>query len=274
MVRETPTDDAPDDEEVESDASRPGVGVDSETEADDVVEFGTSADAGPPAEPAGNKPWIVATVVTGLVQATFAFSLQGERKLTDIPFIALGSAYLATSAYALHRLKTRREISLIRPRSGDVSIGAVVAVLLYGLVYATHVVFTAKGPRAGWVFSVYMLLGDPFSDRHHFVALGLALIGVLEELTWRGLVLPLIEERSGTLRASVTTSILYAAAHMPTMFLLSNPMAGPNPMLVLAALGCGLVFSYLRFRTERLAPVLLAHGLFTWAIVEFPIWRP
>lgn len=246
----------------------------SDTEDDTEADFGATADARPSNEPDTARPWVVALAVTVFIALAFSFAFQPARQLTQIPFFALGSAYLVSGIVAVARLRARRELSLLRPRSGDLSLAALSAGLLYGLSLATHLVFTARGPRAGWIFSVYVLLGDPFADSRHLVAAGLALVGVLEELTWRGLVLPLLETRAGTLRASVTTSLLYAASHMPTMFLLGNPAAGPNPLLVLAALGCGLAWSYLRFRTDRLAPVLLSHGLFTWAIVEFPLWRP
>ncbi len=247
---------------------------DDEEDDGDSADFGASADARPEAEPDAGRPWAVALAVTALVAAAFVWGLKPQRQLTALPFVAIGAAYLATATLALGRLRARHELRLLRPRSGDVTVAALVAGLLYGLAFAAHVLFTSRGPRSAWVFSVYVLLGDPFSDRHHLVAAGLALVGVLEELTWRGLVLPLLETRAGTLRASVTSSILYATAHMPSMFLLGNPTAGPNPLLVLASLGCGLVWAYLRYRTDRLAPVLLAHGLFTWAVVEFPLWRP
>jgi membrane protease YdiL (CAAX protease family) len=243
-------------------------------ENDDEADFGASADARPSAPPGSSRPWIAALATTAFIAAAFAIGFQPARQLTSTPFVALGSAYSVTSIAAVHRLRQRDELSLLRLKSGDVSIAALVGGLLYGLAYATHALVTSRGPRAAWVFSVYVLLGDPFADRHHLVAAGLAVVGVLEELTWRGMVLPLLEGRSGTLRASVTSSILYATSHMPSMFLLASPLAGPNPLLVLASLGCGLVWAYLRYRTGRLAPVLLAHGLFTWAVVEFPLWRP
>ena len=48
---------------------------------------------------------------------------------------------------------------------------------------------------------------------------------------------------------------------------------GPNPLLVVAAFGCGIVWSFLRYRTGRLAPAVISHAIFSWAIVEFPIWH-
>ena len=47
-----------------------------------------------------------------------------------------------------------------------------------------------------------------------------------------------------------------------------------NPLLVVGAFGCGLVWSFLRFRTGRLVVAVLSHAIFSWAIVEFPLWKP
>ncbi|MEZ4295896.1 MAG: CPBP family intramembrane glutamic endopeptidase [Polyangiaceae bacterium] len=69
-------------------------------------------------------------------------------------------------------------------------------------------------------------------------------------------------------------SLLYAVAHASTLSLLAHPVAGWNPLLVAAAFGGGLVWGHLYNRTGRLAPGMFAHALFSWAIVDFPLWRP
>jgi hypothetical protein len=68
--------------------------------------------------------------------------------------------------------------------------------------------------------------------------------------------------------------VLFALAHVPTCFLLGDPTGGYNPMLVGAALGCGIVWGYLVKRTGRLAPAIFCHAFFSWSVLEFPIWRP
>src|SRR5207237_92170 len=81
--------------------------------------------------------------------------------------------------------------------------------------------------------------------------------------------------RSGDLTFGfVVTVVLYAAAHLPTMVLLRDPFAGPNPLVVLAALGCGLVWGLVVARTGRLPVAIVSHALFTWGVVlQFPLWR-
>ena len=262
-----------DDDEPRDQDERRDDGEDDSDEAGDL-DFAASTDTVVTGESRGAGGWLVALGVTMLVALAFAIGLRRERADSMLAFALLGTVYTGLSVIAVLRLRARRETRLLRPRAGDVTIGAFVAAILYGLALASHLAITSKPPAVGWVFQIYLLFGDPLSNVHLLVSAALGVIGALEELTWRGLVLPVLEERMGTSRASVTTAILYASAHLPTMFLLADPVAGRNPLLVIAALGCGLVWSYLRFRTERLVPVLLAHGLFTWAIVEFPLWRP
>ncbi len=213
-------------------------------------------------------------VVTAVVAAAFWYGLQPDRGEHET-FIALAAPYFALGSYAIYRIRTRDEMHLLRPRSGDLTFGAMVAFLLYGLAFVVHALFTSPGePREGWIVRVYLLLGNPFSDSRHLVALAVTAIGIFEELTWRGLVTPLMEPKLGPFRAALISTVLWSAAHLPSVFLLADPVAGPNPLLILGTLGCGFAWSYLRWRMERLVPVLLSHGLFTWAIVEFPLWSP
>jgi hypothetical protein len=63
---------------------------------------------------------------------------------------------------------------------------------------------------------------------------------------------------------------LYGGATIPTAFGLYHPDAGLNPLLVIAALGCGLVWSFMAARLGRLPPVILSHMTFTYfSAVQF-----
>jgi membrane protease YdiL (CAAX protease family) len=184
----------------------------------------------------------------------------------------LAIVYAALAALAYARIRRRGETWLLRPRAGDLTLGALVAFLLYGLAVAVHSLATPPGsPRFAWVLRVYLALGDPRSDARHLVALAAGVVGLLEELTWRGLVTPALERRVGALRGGLLGAVLFAIAHVPTAFALGDPIAGPNPLVAGAALGCGLVWSYLRWRVDRLAPALISHALFTWLVVELPL---
>ena len=228
-----------------------------------------------PVEDTSLRPLALACGAALVVAGAFWYGLQEERAGGVSSFLALFVPYLLLGGYAVLRLRDRGELRLLRPRSGDLTFGALVAFLLYGLAFVVHALFTSPGePREGWIIRVYLLLGNPLSDGRHLVALAVAAIGLLEELTWRGLVTPALEPRFGPLRAAALSTGLWSLAHLPTVFLLADPVAGPNPLLVMGTVGCGFAWSYLRWRMERLTPVLLSHGLFTWAIVEFPLWSP
>jgi membrane protease YdiL (CAAX protease family) len=68
----------------------------------------------------------------------------------------------------------------------------------------------------------------------------------------------------GTRRAWPLTAVLYALAHSPTVVLLAAPPAGANPVLLLAAAGCGLVWSFLASVTGRLPAVIVSHAVFSY----------
>jgi membrane protease YdiL (CAAX protease family) len=121
---------------------------------------------------------------------------------------------------------------------------------------------------------LYLQIGDPDAEGQVLVGASVFLIGALEEVTWRGLVLRELAIPGGETRAWLLSTALYMAAHLPTLFLLSDPRAGLNPLLVMASLGCGLVWGRIAIRADRLVPAIFAHALFSWAIVEFPVWRP
>jgi hypothetical protein len=69
---------------------------------------------------------------------------------------------------------------------------------------------------------------------------------------------------------------LYAIAYVPTAWSLravAGPGGGLNPVLPVAALGAGLLWGAMARSFGRLAPGILAHALFDWAVVMmFPLW--
>lgn len=222
----------------------------------------------------GFQPFMIAGAVATAVAATFLFAFRPDGLLGIDPFIGVAASYLVLTVITLAYLRARVELTMLRPKSGDVSIGAVVAGLLFLFAYVGAILITPHGSeREAWLMRVYVLFGDPFADSRHVVGVLAAAIGMMEEITWRGLVYGQLERRLGGLRAVLATSFLFGIAHLPTLFLFGDPVAGPNPLLVVAALGCGFVWGYLRFRLDRLFPVIISHGLFTWAIIEFPLWR-
>ena len=80
------------------------------------------------------------------------------------------------------------------------------------------------------------------------------LAAAAEEIVWRGLVTRLIAERVGSRWAWAWAAIPYALAHVPTAWSLRDPEAGLNPLLILGALGLGLVWGGLARSQRRIAP--------------------
>ncbi len=82
-----------------------------------------------------------------------------------------------------------------------------------------------------------------------------------EELVWRGAVQGTLVRRFGAARGIVLAAVVYALVHAPT----------GSPVLVAAALGCGLVWGALRTSTGSLMPTLVAHLLWDGLVL---LWLP
>jgi membrane protease YdiL (CAAX protease family) len=217
-------------------------------------------------------------VAAALVAAAMTIAMQPAMSGSPLALVVIGAPYLLLSILGI--LYLRREGTLgekLRPKSGDLTFAALVTVMLFFAAIAGRKFLAPHGSvREGWVMRVYLQIGDPELMQQKVLAASLAIgaVAMLEELAWRGLIYNLVEERFGTRRAWPVTAALYAAAHLPTVILLRDPFAGPNPLIVLAALGCGLVWGLIVARTGRLPVALFSHALFTWCVaVQFPLWR-
>ncbi len=209
--------------------------------------------------------WVFLAVALGT--GASAFSLRPAVAGSLWMWLGLAIPYGALSAiavYKMHRdgvLRTR-----LVPKSGDIALGLVTgAVLVLGAWATTAVIAPAGSEKIAWVYRVLLLMGGPDAIRASVLltAATLAIAG-FEELTWRGLVLSSLEEKIGTRRAWYVSAWLYAGAMLPTVYSLRDPNAGLNPMLVLAALGVGLVWGLLVSKTGRLVPAILSHMVFTY----------
>ena len=166
----------------------------------------------------------------------------------------------------------------LRPRSGDFTRGFLAGGFLFGCAYLfTRFVIPADSPRVGWLARTYLQIGDPAAmrDKVAYVSVFICIIAIAEEIVWRGLVTTLFAEIVGSRRAWIFAAVLYSLAHVPTMWMLADTKAGLNPIVVFAALGCGLVWGALTRFSGRLAPAIVSHALFDWFIVmTFRLWGP
>src|SRR5262249_33779359 len=155
-----------------------------------------------------------------------------------------------------------------RPAGGDVTLGAATAALLYAGAMAMHVTVLPRGTaREAWLFRVYLQIGDPEAAGAMSIGGAIFLVAALEEIAWRGLVMHALSGWLGARRAWLLSAALYAGVHLPTLWLLGDPVAGWNPLVAAAALAGGIAWGYLVNRTGRLVPAIFSHALFTWAIV-------
>jgi hypothetical protein len=176
--------------------------------------------------------------------------------------LTFGTSLLAALAFVLGRpLLLRRDFTV-----KNVLFGVLLAGLLYAIFYLGNQflmiaswLFPALLPdRAGNIASVYANLGG----------LSPALVGFLlffpigfgEEVFWRGFVQRRFGERRSATSAFILTTLLYTAIHLPT----------GNPVLILAALTCGLFWGGLYWATGSLVAVLISHMF--WDPFIFVVW--
>ena len=226
--------------------------------------------------PAQREAVLTAVGVTLVGGFVMQFAFDPERAGSAAMLIALGVFYAITAAIALFRMHQRGELrARFRPAGGDLTLGAVTAGGLYGAAHLVKLALAPHGsPREAWVIRLYLQLGDPAAQGRELVSGAVFVLAVLEEITWRGLVMRALEGAYGVRRALLISSLLFGIEHVATLFVLADPVAGANPLIMLAALGCGLVWGGIFARTSRLVPAIFAHALFSWAVVEFPVWRP
>jgi membrane protease YdiL (CAAX protease family) len=202
-----------------------------------------------------------------VVAAATAWSFRLDAAGTTGFWIGLGVPYLALTALALYRMwDDGTLIDKLVPRWGDLSIGAVTAALLLMASWATRSALAPAGtPRFLWLLRVYAQVGNPETiQRSMLLTTVVLLIALMEEITWRGMVLTELENRFGERWGWPLAALAYGAAQLPTLIALAAPGAGLNPLLVTAALGAGIVWSFTARLTKRLPPVMFSHMAFIY----------
>lgn len=165
--------------------------------------------------------------------------------------IALGTVVLVVEGAAAWKiLRPRPRLLLLGAAAG----GAMVAAtdLLYPL-FSGIAPFIARG--TAFLYSSFRAPSP--------AAVSLAFLPVIlgEELVWRGVVSAALARRFGPYAGAALAAVAYALAHAPL----------GSPVLVLAALACGLCWAALRAATGSLVPALVAHVVWDAIIL---LWLP
>lgn len=212
-------------------------------------------------------------VVFAAVLATYAAAFRPALADSATFYVVFGVPHVALAAFAAQSLAKQGKLrARIMPKSGDLSIGALSGIALLVASWGARSVIAPTGsPRLVWLLHLYIQLGDPERLQHSvLLTLALAVIVLAEELVWRGFVLEELTERLGTRRGWLVAALLYALAAVPTVYLQRDPVAGPNPLLVAAAFGCGMVWTFMAGRFGRLLPGAFSHLVFTYfSAVQF-----
>jgi membrane protease YdiL (CAAX protease family) len=208
-----------------------------------------------------------------VITATMGFAFRLELAGSPWFWVALTLPYLALAGLALYKLWDEGAlVDVLSPRWGDFSLGFLTAAILLLASWGARAVLAPAGStRTAWLFRIYAQTGDPDAIQRSIIYTAvLLLIVVCEELVWRSLVLDELTRRFGPRRGWPLAALCYAVAALPTLYTLRDPQAGLNPLLVTAALGCGIVWTFLASLKGRLVPVVIAHGAFTYfSLVQF-----
>jgi membrane protease YdiL (CAAX protease family) len=209
---------------------------------------------------------ISVAVVFVLVTAGYVWAFQPSVAGTPEFLLRFAAPHAVLTVYALVEL-SRDGVLLerLKPRWGDLSIGFIAMILLLMASWAARTTLAPPGTeRQAWLLFIYVQLGDPEQIQRSFaLSLLLLAIALAEEIIWRGLVVHKLSERLGQRRGWPIAALLYSLASLPTAYTLRTP-AGLNPLLVLATLGCGIVWTFLAVRLGRLVPGMVSHMAFTY----------
>lgn len=199
-------------------------------------------------------------VTTGAV----GFAFRPEFAASMIFWLGLALPYAVLAGVAIHRMHDAGTLAeKLRFRGGDITVGILLGGALIGGAFMVRQGVAPRGSdEAAWIFRIFMQIGP--IQGSVAAAAALVFLAVCEELVWRGMVLGELDDRFGSRWGWMLAAGAYALVHVPSAFTLRDPAAGLNPLLVLAALGGGIVWSFAASRLGRLPPVIVSHAVFTY----------
>jgi uncharacterized protein len=187
----------------------------------------------------GADPVALVAVVAWIAGAAIAASL-GLWSGMGTTAVVVGLGVLVTRWQALREM--------LRPHPTPILIGLSAGLLM---ALATHLSYGPISALVPFVKTGTAHLYLENASRPRSFGLLLVPIAIAEEVVWRGAVQTTLTARFGTAVAILAGAALYAACNAPT----------GAPVLIIAALGCGLVWGALRATTAGLVAPILAHLL-------------
>jgi len=147
---------------------------------------------------------------------------------------------------------------LITWNARSIMLGVVSAIGLYGVFWIGNFIVTRVMPfTRNEIAAVYSN-----SDAALIPVIGTLLVTVIgpgEEIFWRGTVQKELGDEFGGLLGLVLGAVLYSLVHIWAF----------NLTLLVAALICGVVWGWIYYREENLAPLVVSHSL--WSLLIFVI---
>jgi NADH dehydrogenase len=187
-----------------------------------------------------------AILVPLLAAAVVAWTFRAARH----PWIAMTVAMTALLIAALAVPSVRKRA---RPRPRAVLAGLAAALPLWLATFAVSRILGALWP--GFAERARVLLAWTAGLPKWFLLPTLAVIVAAEEAIWRGIATRLAMERLGRWTGVAVGAGIYALAHVAT----------GNPLVILAAAGAGLVWSWLYAATDDLVAPFVCH--LTWDVL-------
>jgi membrane protease YdiL (CAAX protease family) len=206
-------------------------------------------------------------LVVAVTAASTAFAFRPALATSPVMWLAIAVPYALLATLAVYRMwDDGTLVDWLKPRWGDLSLGVVLTAVLLGASWAARSVLAPAGSaRHAWLLRIYLQFGSAEAiQRSLALTLAVILVPVCEELVWRQMVLKTLLDRFQTRRAWPLAAIAYSLSLLPSVFTLRDPVAGLNPLLFVAALGCGIFWSFLASMVGRLPPVIISHVAFTY----------
>jgi NADH dehydrogenase len=141
------------------------------------------------------------------------------------------------------------------PTARRVGTGLAAGALLYGLTKVGVLVLQAVWPP--WADYARQLTAWKSGHSTTFLGVTLVLIVAAEEIFWRGVVTRFFMQRFGAAAGILLGAVFYVVAHVASL----------NPVLLGAALGCGIYWGLLAAITDDLTAPIVSHLLWDVTIM-------